>query len=68
MFSVSKNPAPLKWYDEVLPYFVISEDTKTQCCVLEIYKRGCTEMRVLSEVALRFNLDDSEVMHLRTEL
>ena len=28
-FSVSKNPAPLKWYHGILPYFVISDDTKT---------------------------------------
>ena len=32
------------------------------------YKRGCTEMQVLSEVALRFNLNDSEAVHLRTEV
>ena len=68
MFSVSKNPAPLKWYHGILPYFVISDDTKIQCCVLEKYKRGCTEMQVLSEVALRFNLNDSEAVHLRTEV
>ena len=56
------------WWDEALPYFVISDDTKTQCFVLEKYKRGCTEMQVLSEVALRFNLNDSEAVHLRTEV
>ena len=36
--------------------------------MLEKYKRGCTEMQVLSEVALRFNLNDSEAVHMRTEV